>query len=131
MFNKKYIMVKVIKELGGFSINEMKVFKPSDDSKTVIDGLTIDTDNPTFSRRLKLFFYFNKGKQLSFIKGKPNNYNKAVVDDLLCRGIISEFTKGMSQKNTKQKFIDLITGGVVGGLIAFIVSAFVFGGFTI
>lgn len=131
MFNKKYIMVSVIKELGGFSINKMKVFKPSENSKTIIEGITIDTDNPTISKRLKIYFYFNKGKQLSFIKGKPNNYDKGVVDDMLCKGIISEFTKAISRKNTKQKIFDLIIGSLFGGLITFIISAFVFGGFTI
>lgn len=129
MFGKKYIMVSVIKEQNTYSITKAQRFNPDN---PVIKGNKINVDNPTFTKRLKLFFYMDKsGKQLNFLKGKSINYDKDVIDDFLSKGIIADFAKGLTQKNTKQKIFDLITGALLGGLITFIVSAFVFGGFTI
>lgn len=129
MFNKKYIAVFLIKEQNSYSINRVIRFNPI---KPIIKGNNIDIQNPTFTKRLKVYFYIdNDGKQLSFEKGKPSNIDKKVIDDILAKGIISDLTKDMLGSNLKQKLLDMILGGILGGLITFIVSAFVFGGFNV
>ena len=129
MFNKKYIMVKVIKEQNSYSIRKAIRINPD---KPIYKGITIDIQNPTFTKKLKSFFYVDaKGNQLSFGKVNPNNTDAKVIDDMLAGKVIADLTKDMTGKDIKQKIFDIITGALLGGLTSFIIAGFVFGGFVI
>lgn len=129
MFKTKYIAVFLIKEHETYEINKAIRFNPLD---PIIDGITIDIDNPSFTKKLKSFFYIDNDKnQLSFEKGKPSNIDTKIIDDILQKKIISELTKDMIATNFGKRIFDILTGALIGGLSTFIVAGFVFGGFNI
>ena len=129
MFRKKYIAVFLLKEKESYSVSKIIRFNPL---KPIINGKRINTDNPTFSKRLKTFFYLdNKGNQLSFNSNEVSNMDTKIIDDILSKKVISELTKDMSGSNFRQKIYDIITGALIGGLTSFIIAGFVFGGFVV
>lgn len=129
MFKTKYIAVFLIKEHETYNINKAIRFNPLD---PIINGLTIDIDNPSFTKKLKSFFFIdNNNNQLSFKKGKPSNIDTKIIDDILQKKIISELTKDMVATNFGKRIFDILTGALIGGLSTFIVAGFVFGGFII
>ncbi len=129
MFNKKYIAVFLLNEKGSYSVSKIIRFNPLE---PMINGKRIDTDNPTFSKRLKTFFYLDsKGKQLSFNSIDISNMDTKIIDGILEQKVISELTKDMSGSNFRQKIFDLLTGALIGGLTSFIIAGFVFGGFAV
>ena len=129
MFKKKYIAVLLLKEKGSYSVSRILRFNPL---KPIINGKRIDTDNPTFSKRLKTFFYLDsKGNQLSFNSIEISNMDTKIIDDILSKKVISELTKDMSGSDFRKKIIDMITGALIGGLTTFIIAGFVFGGFAV
>lgn len=129
MFSKKYIVVSVIKEQNTYEIVNSVRINPI---KPLYKGNNIEIKNPSFTKRLKVFFYIdNNGNQLSFGNNKPTNIDTKVIDDILSGKVISELTKNMTGKNIRQKIFDMIFGGLIGGLSTFIASAFIFGGIVI
>lgn len=129
MFKKKYIAVSLLKENESYSVLKIIRFNPLN---PIIKGKRIDTKNPTFSKGLKTFFYLdNKGNQLSFNSIEISNMDTKIIDDILSKKVISELTKDMSGSDFRKKIIDMLTGGLIGGLISFIISAFLFGGIVV
>ena len=129
MFKKKYIAVFLLKEKESYSVLKIIRFNPLN---PIINGKRIDTNNPTFSKGLKTFFYLeSKGNQLSFNSIELSNMDIKIIDDILSKKVISELTKDMSGSNLRRKIFDMITGALIGGLTSFIIAGFIFGGFAV
>ncbi len=124
----KYKAIFLIKREGSYSIIGKKRFRPS---KKMIRfkraTYVIDVSRPTYIRGLKMFYFIEIGKtQLFFGKNtEGTGVSPKVVDMIMSQKIVHDLTTNLVGNAFAINFATLIFGGLMGGLIGFILAGYV------
>ena len=124
---KRYLAVFLIKEQNTYSIIGKKVFNPLKPSLEY-SGNTyiINSETPTFTKGLFLFFYIDtdEKKQLLFVKKNKNEkqVDTEIVDLIMSKKIIKQLTSDLGNTDFTTIILYLIIGGAIGGLLGYIIG---------
>ena len=124
----KYKAIFLIKREGSYSIVGKKRFRPS---KKMIRfkraTYVIDVSRPTFIRALKMFYFIEIDKtQLFFGKNtERTGVSPKVVDMIMSQKIVHDLTTNLAGNAFAINLVTLIFGGLMGGLIGFIIAGYV------
>lgn len=125
---KKYIAVFLVRQENSYSILAKKRFSPTNKTIKYKKGsYIIDVSTPTYTKGLKLFYFIEYDKsQLFFDKNKVQSIvSPKVVDLIMSQKIVSELTSNLSGSAFKLNILTLLFGGIMGGLIGYIVAGYV------
>jgi len=126
---KKYIAVFVLKEQGSYTIKKRKKFNPINKdlnykNKTFTD---INITIPTYTKGLKLFYYFDLEHEQLFI-GESDNLDPLTPemrDLLFSKKIIAQFISGLIDVFKLKNLWNIILYILFGSLIGFIIRGFI------
>ena len=123
----KYKAIFLIKREGSFSIKKKKRFSPTKNQIRYKKGsYPIDVSRPTYIKGLKLFYFIEIDKtQLFFSNEKSSIISPKVIDLIMSQKIVSELTTNLSGSKMAMNIMTLIFGGIMGGLIGYIVAGMV------
>lgn len=127
MFKKKYIAVFLVKANESYEIIKKKRFKPTD--TTVFynsEGYPISVKTKTYSFGLNTFYFFevDSKKQLVFLSNKDSFLGSKALDLALAKKIIPDLTMDLTNTSFKKNIQNLVLGGLIGGMLTFIISGF-------
>lgn len=125
---KKYYAVFLIKEQNTYNVLRRKKFNPESKIIRYKKGNTheVDVSIPTYSKGLSLYFLIdiNEG-QLEFGNHRKGKVNPELIDMVMQQSIIKQLTSNLSQQLFGGQIMSVITALLMGGLVGFIIGAFV------
>jgi len=123
----KYKAIFLLKREGSYSIIKKKRFSPTNNKIRYKKGsYPIDVSRPTYIKGLKMFYFIEVDKtQLFFESNKSSFITPKVIDMIMSQKIVSELTQNLSGSKAIMNIMTLIFGGVMGGLIGYIVAGVV------
>ena len=124
----KYKAIFLIKREGSYSIIGKRRFNPSNKMiRFKKASYIIDVSRPTFIRALKMFYFIEKDKtQLFFGKNtEGTGVSPQVVDMIMSQKIVHDLTTNLAGNAFAINIMTLIFGGLMGGLIGFIIAGYV------
>lgn len=124
----RYIVVFVRKEYDSFCIVSQKELKDCNkaikitENKSIIVGL----ENPTYINKTIRYYLFNieTGSQLLFNNSK-NALTPEEIDLFMSQNLVKELANGVID-NKKEKMFTLISGIIVGALIASLIMVLIY-----
>ncbi len=127
MFNKikKYIAIFLMKEQNTYNIIGKKFFNPTSESLQYKQNTYILTPStPTFSKGLKLFFFYDMEtkKQLLFVKNKNTGNDTEIVDLIMSKKIIKQLTSELGGIDFKMISMYVVLGLTIGGMVGYIIG---------
>lgn len=126
---EKYIVIFLIKQQELYKeVSRKKINKSINEIRYNKKKLyPINTSIPSFSKKLKTFFFIdiNKG-QLFFNKNNKNPIlSPKLLDDIVSKSIIKQLTMNLSDTTFKMNLTLVFIGLVIGGLIGWIAGGVV------
>ena len=128
MLKRKYIVLFLKRENNSYTVSKTVRVKAGKTEIRFEKGNTqeIDTTKPNYSKGLKSFIFVdineNNGGQVYFKGMDKSKLNAKMRDMLLSEKIIDQLSTNLHQISFKQRLIDIVIGGAIGGLIGYIVA---------
>ena len=123
---KKYYAIFLVGEAGSYSRVAKRRFRPTQEKIRYRKGsYIVDVSIPSYTRGLKLFYFYEKGKNTHLNFGKnTNTISPKVIDLILSQKIVSELTSNLGG-SMKMQIMTLIIGALMGGFLGFIIAGYV------